>query len=200
MTATESGTYRVYGSDRGDGELSLVEQGTEQPTYVRADGYDEPLASAVADLRPGYLVDATLDWSQEPATITDLTVRSRTLLYVADDTPDIFERAEEAFRQARTEEMAIYPTATHGTDGDANGVLYVVAKQSGERDLFAEFCDGRKTIEPMLGKIEAGGIDPPYEVFCIRPANEPFFVIYIALDAGGLLAGTLHDEYDPEQP
>ncbi|SDF91084.1 DUF6663 family protein [Halorientalis regularis] len=200
MTATESGTFRVYGSDRDEGELSFVEQGTEQPTYVRTGGYDASLAEAVADLRPGHLVEATLDWSQEPAAITDLAVLHRTLLFVADDTPDIFERAKEAFQQARTEEMPIYPTQTFDTDGEPNGVLYVVARQAGERDLFAEFCDGRKTIEPMLGKVEAGGVEPPYEVFCIRPATEPFFVIYIALDAGGLLAETLHDEYDPEHP
>ncbi|MFB6084874.1 MAG: DUF6663 family protein [Halorientalis sp.] len=200
MTATESGTYRVYGSDRDEGELSFVEQGTEQPTYVRTERYDEPLADAVADLRPGNLVEASLDWSREPAAITGLTVLTRTRLFVADGTPDIFERATETFQQARTEGMPIYPTQTFDTDGEPNGVLYVVAKQAGERDLFAEFRDGRKTIEPMLEKIEDGGVEPPYEVFCIRPATEPFFVVYIALEPDGLLAETLHDEYDPHQP
>ncbi|WP_336000679.1 DUF6663 family protein [Halorientalis halophila] len=200
MTATESGTYRVYGIDDGEGRLRLVERGTEEPTVVRADGYDEPLAGAIADLRPGHLVDATLDWGTEPPTLTDLTVRTETLLFAADGTPDIFERAQDTFEQARIEEMPIYPTTTHDTDGEPNGVLYTVAKQAGERDLFAEFCDGRKTIEPMLGKLQEGGADPPYEVFCLRPATEPFFVIYIALDAGGLLAETLHDEYDPAPP
>ena len=38
--------------------------------------------------------------------------------------------------------------------------------------------------------------DPPHEVFVIRPVEEPFVVVYLALDRESLLADTIRDEFD----
>lgn len=201
MAATESGTYRVFESDRGDSELLLVERDAEEPTYVRADGYDEPLASTVAELRPGYLVDATLDWGTDgPPAFADLEIRTRTLFAFVDGTPDIFEHARETFEEGKREHMPIGSNVTYGTDGEANGVIYTVAKQRGEQDVFADLSTGRMTMEPMIEKLRDGDAAPPYEVFVIRPADEPFVVVYLALEKGGLLADTIRDEYDCPRP
>jgi len=200
MAATETGTYRVYGSDRAAGGLVFVERDGGDPVEVRTGGYPVPLGSTVDALRPGYLVEATLDWGESPAAITDLEIRSRTLLAVADGVPDIFEKAEDTFREARMEGMPVFSTVTYDTDGDPNGALYTVAKQPGERDLFAEFRDGRSTLEPMIDKLSEGGAEPPYEIFLIRPEPTPFFVVYLAIEKDGLLANTLRDEYGPPRP
>jgi len=201
MAATESGTYRVFESDRGDDGWLLVEKGTEEPIYVRGSDYESPLAETVADLRPGYLVNATLEWPPEgdPA-FADLAVRTETLFEFVDGVPDIFEQAETTFEQGRQEGMPIHSNVTYSTDGDPNGVLYTFAKQDGEKDIFAEFRDGRMTLEPMIDRLGEGGEDPPYEVFVIRPEDTLFIVVYLTLDEGGLLPNTIRDEYGCPRP
>lgn len=201
MPRTESGTYRVYESDHGDDEWLLVETGGEEPIYVRAEGYDDPLQSAVDDLEPGYLVAATLDWGDDdgPA-FADLAVETRTLFEFVDGTPDIFDQAERTFEEARREHTPVASNVTYDTDGQANGVVYTVAKQRGEQDVFEGFRTGRMTLEPMIDKLGDGDAEPPYEVFVIRPEREPFVVVYLTLEKGGLLPNTLRDEYDCPRP
>ena len=201
MAATESGTYRVFESDRGGEELLLVEKGEEQPIYVQASGYYEPLESTVAALEPGYLVEATLAWSgDDDPSFAELSIETRTLFEFVDGVPDIFKQAKETFEQGKQERMPIYSNVTYGTDGDANGVIYTFAKQADEKDIFAEFQDGRMTLEPMIDKLNDGGQEPPYEVFVIRPEEEMFLVVYLVLEKDGLLASTIRDEYDCPRP
>lgn len=200
MTRTESGRYRVFEHDE-EGAVRLVERGTEDPVTVRADGYDDPLQSTVDALHPGYLVTATLDWTDDdgPA-FTDLAVETETLFTFVGNTPDIFDQAERTFQQGSREREPVASDVTYGTDGEANGVVYTVAKQRGERDVFEAFRAGRMTLEPMLDKLGDGGAEPPYEVFVIQPATHPFVALYFTLEKGGLLADTLRDEYDCPRP
>jgi len=197
MAATESGTYRVLPGPGGAEERTLLEVGTEEPIRVRADGYEDPLQATVDDLDPGNLVDATVEWPAEGTPgFAAVTVESETLFEFVDDADHVFERAERTFERGKRERSAIASTVTYGTDGDPNGALYTVAKQGGETDLFEEFRDGRKTLEPLIEKLADGGADPPHEVFVIRPLEEPFVVVFLAIDRGGLLADTIRDEYD----
>ena len=203
MAATESGTYRVFESDReregsdvGD-EWLLVKKGEQEPTYVQASGYYEPLQSTVQELEPGYLVEATLAWSGEgDPSFAELSIETRTLVEFVDGVPDIFEQAKETFEQGKREHMPIYSNVTYDTDGGANGVLYTFAKQNGEKDIFTEFQDGRMTLEPMIDKLGDGDEEPPFEVFVIRPEETKFLVVYLTLEKDGLLANTIRDEYD----
>ncbi|WP_136716499.1 DUF6663 family protein [Halorientalis salina] len=203
MAATESGTYRVFESDRGgEGEeLLLVEKGDEEPIYVQRSGYYEPLQSTVQELEPGYLVDATLAWSGEgDPSFAELDIETRTLFEFVDGVPDIFEQAKETFEQGKREGMPIYSNVTYGTDSEANGVIYTFAKQGDEKDIFAEFKDGRMTLEPMIDKLGDGDEEPPFEVFVIRPESTQFLVVYLTLEKDGLLANTIRDEYDCPRP
>jgi len=151
MPVSESGTYRMLPGSPGADGITLFERWAEEPVTVRADGYEEPLASTVGDLRPGNLVEATLEWPAEghPA-VADLSVATGTLFAFVD----------------------------------------------GADHVFAEFRDGRRTLEPMVEKLGEGGAEPPYEVFVIRPAGEPFVVVYLAIDRSGLLADTVREEFD----
>jgi hypothetical protein len=197
MAPTESGTYRVLEHDRGGPELLVVEVGTEEPIYVQGSGYEEPLASTVEELRPGYRVAATIEWAAEGRPFfTECTIGTRTLFEFVDGTPDIYEQARETFEEGVHERMPIHSNVTYSTDGDPNGVLYTVAKQDGETDIFAEFRSGRMTLEPMIDKLRDGGEEPPFEVFVVRPESEPFVVVQLTLQKGGLLADTIRDEYD----
>jgi hypothetical protein len=197
MPVSESGTYRVLPGSTGTDGITLLERWAEDPVTVRADGYDEPLASAVGDLRPGNLVEATLEWPAEghPA-VADLSVATGTLFAFVDGADHVFEKAEETFEEARRERAPIASTTTYTTDGTPNGALYAIAEQGGGTDVFAEFRDGRRTLEPMVEKLGEGGAEPPYEVFVIWPAGEPFVVVYLAIERGGLLADTVREEFD----
>ena len=197
MPATESGTYRVLpGTPESEG-LTLLERWSEEPVTVRTEGYDDPLASAVAGLEPGHLVEATVDWPADgkPA-VADLSVVSETLFEFVPDADHVFETAEETFAEGRRDHAAIASTVTYDTDGQPNGALYTIARQRGGTDVFAEFRDGRRTLEPMVEKLGEAGATPPYEVFVIRPVEARFVVVYLALEAGGLLADTVREEFD----
>lgn len=197
MPATESGTYRVLPGTRGDEELTLLERGTEEPIYVRADGYDDALQATVDDLRPGNLIAATVEWPAEgtPA-LTEVTVETETVFEFVDDADHVFEQAEQTFQQGVREQMPISANTTYSTDGDPNGALYTFAKQDGEKDIFAELRDGRMTLEPMLDRLGDGDAHPPYEVFVIRPVEARFIIVFLTVDPGGLLPNTIRDEYD----
>jgi len=201
MPARESGTYRVLPGAPDTEGLVVLERWSEDPVTVRTDGYDDPRSSTVADLEPGNLVEATLEWPTEGRPrFGDLSVASRTLLVFVDDADHVFEKAQETFEAGRRERAPIASTVTYTTDGQPNGALYTVTKQGGGTDVFAEFRDGRRTLEPMVDKLGEGGAEPPYEVFVIRPVDEPFLVVYLAFDRGGLLANTIRDEFDCPRP
>ena len=186
MQPTTSGTFRVF-PGRDETEWLLVELGTQDPTYVPREGAGE--------VEPGYRVTADIVWSDDgDPQVADLDVETTTRLSFA-RTPDIFDEAQSVWQAARQQEAAIYPQTTYDTDGEVNGVIYVFAEQDGEKDVFAEFQDGRMTLEPLIDRLGEGGVDPPYEVFVLDPQGEPFVVVYLALEKGGLLANTVRDEY-----
>lgn len=197
MPATESGRYRVLpGCPDSDG-ITLLERWSEEPVSVRTGGYDEPLGSAVGELRAGNLVDATIEWPPAGTpTVGELSVVTRTLFEFVGDADHVFEKAEETFAEGQRERVPIASTVTYTTDGEANGALYTIAEQGGGTDIFAQFRDGRRTLEPMVDKLGEGGAEPPYEVFVVRPVEEPFVVVYLTIQKGGLLANTIRDEFD----
>ncbi|MFB6142951.1 MAG: DUF6663 family protein [Halorientalis sp.] len=193
---TDSVTYRVYEREDDGDALRLLERGGEAPTLVRASGYDAPLQSRVDGLEPGNRVAATLDWTDgDRPSFADLTVETTTRFVFADGTPDVFDQAERTFETARRQREPVASDVTYGTDGEANGVVYTIADQPGERDVFADLRAGRMTLEPMLDKLADGGGEPPYEVFVIRPAAHPFVAVYLTLEREGLLANTVREEY-----
>jgi len=110
--------------------------------------------------------------------------------FVRTDEP-LFEAARDCWAAARHADEAMNARVTHGTDDEANGVVYTFAE--GPRDLFAEFRDGTRPLDPLLSRV--GRVAPPYEVFVIDHEAEPFVVVYIVLRRDGLLAETVRDTY-----
>ena len=204
MAATTSGRFRVLDSPRDRPELLLVDLdgGAFEPTFVRTTGYEGDLAETVAALRPGYVVEATLAWDGDgTAAFADIAVERRTLVEFVDGITGTFEAARETWRAAEAAGEAMNSRVTRNTDGDPNGVLYVFAEQSGARDLFGEFRDGSLPLEPLLERVNEGrDEEEEREVFVMRPADEPFVIVYIALRKGGLLADTVRDTYDCPRP
>ena len=201
MAVTTDGRYRVLESPRDRHELLLVDLADEafEPTYVRRDGYDDDrLSAAVDSLRPGYVVDATLAWGDDAtARFAELDVRRRTLVAFVDDVDGLFEAARETWRDARVEGAAMNSRVTRNTDGEPNGVIYVFAEQPGARDVFEEFRICALPLEPLLSRVNEGrDDDDAREVFVMRPADEPFVLVYIVFRKDGLLANTIRDTYD----
>ena len=199
MPATESGTYRVLpGSpETGTGDLTLLERGTEEPIFVRADGYDDDLQATVDDLGPGNLIAATVEWPAEGRPVlTEVTVETETVFEFVDDADHVFEQAERTFEQGLREQTPIAANTTYSTDGEPNGALYTFAKQDGEKDIFAELRDGRMTLEPMIDRLGDGDAEPPYEVFVIRPVEARFVIVFLTVEPESLLPNTIRDEYD----
>ncbi len=205
MNVTTEGRFRVLDDPRDPERFVLVAldaDGAEEyePVAVRGDGYEGELADRVAALLPGYVVDATLAWDAGTARFEAVEVRKRTLFEFADGVTGMFEAATETWRNAAAAGEAMNSRVTRGTDGDPNGVLYVFASQSGARDLFAEFRDGTRPLEPLVGRVNETRGDGEREVFVLRPADEPFVAVYIALEKEGLLADTVRDTYDRPRP
>ncbi|MFB6156036.1 MAG: DUF6663 family protein [Haloferacaceae archaeon] len=204
MDLTTSGRFRVLESPRAPSKLLLVDVAPEdpeapdayEPTVVDAAGYGEPLASTVADLEPGNVAEATLAWDAGTARFTDLSVVRRSVVAFADDVTGVFEAATETWEAAVADGAGMNSRVTYDTDGEANGVLYVFAEQSGARDVFEEFRTGALPLEPLLARVNQNHDAGEREVFVMRPVDHPFVLVYIALRKGGLLAETVRDTYD----
>lgn len=198
MELTTSGRFRVLDSPRERPELLLIDLDTFDPTYVETEGYDDALADAVERLRPGFVVEATFTWTDDGTPrFTSLDVEQRTRIEFVDDVTGVFEAARETWQTAEAEGEGMNSRVTYDTDGAANGVLYVFAKQPGARDLFEEFRSGVRPIEPLVQRVnENRDDDSPREVFVMRPADEPFVLVYIVFRADGILANTVRDTYD----
>lgn len=184
--------YRALASPRADDEWLLLEPGSADPAYVAGDGYEGDLADRVADLEPGNLVAADLEFAGERPRFADLEVVEPTRFAFARKADPLFQAARECWEATRSAGEAMGSRLTRDTDGAVNGVVYTFAEQSGERDLFAEFQDGIRPLEPLVARIE--GADPPYELFVLDP-EEACVVVCIALERDGLLATTLRDTY-----
>lgn len=198
MEPTTSGQFRVLDSPRADDELLLLETTAFDPTYVPVAGHGD-LDAQVAALRPGYLIEATLAWDDGTPQVTEVTVRKRTLFEFVDGATGIFEAARETWQAAAAEGEAMNSRVTYNTDSDPNGVVYVFAKQDGAQDLFSEFADGARPLEPLLARVNESR-DGDHEVFVMRPADQPFVLVYIVFGKGGMLADTVRDTYDCPRP
>ncbi|SDM00756.1 hypothetical protein SAMN04487949_0474 [Halogranum gelatinilyticum] len=198
MELTTSGRFRVLDSPRERPELLLIDLESLDPTYVRTDGYDSVLDDIVAGLRPGFVVEATLAWTEEGTPrFSSLSVDERTRIEFVDDVTGLFEAARETWQNAEADNEGMNSRVTYDTDGAANGVLYVFAEQPGARDIFEEFKSGVLPLEPLIDRVnENRDDDDQREVFVMRPADDPFVVVYIVFAADGMLANTVRDTYD----
>jgi hypothetical protein len=225
MEQTTTGSYRVLPGRDGD-EWLLLDVESGDPTYVSrspADGRPERAERSPADgrsehadrsndgapaLAPGNRVDATLQWVDGDPHLAAAEVVDPTRFHFVRTTETMFEAARRCWETATEQGSGMNSRVTYGTDGEPNGVVYTFAKQPGQRDLFEEFRDGVKPLEPLLVRAAGGreayenggdesneGADPPFAVFVIDAAEEPFVAVYIVLDPDGFLAETVADTY-----
>ena len=190
----EDSGYRVLAA-RDDGSLRLLDRETYEPVVTADDGH----GAQVGDLRPGYLLDADLDWTTAEPTVQSLSVRRRTLYAFADDIDPVFEVAQEAWADARTAGDSMNSRVTHNTDNEVNGVLYVFAEDD-VSGVFEAFRNGTRPVEPLVDRVNEREGPAPREVFVLRPADGRFVVVTITLRKGGQFADTLRDTYDCPRP
>jgi hypothetical protein len=198
MEPTTSGRFRVLASPRAGDELLLIDTADFDPTYVPTTGHGD-LDATVAGLRPGYLVEATLSWDDGDPRFESLGVGKRTLFEFADGVTGVFEAARETWEEARRAGEAMNSRVTRDTDSEPNGVLYTFAEQDGAQDLFAEFADGDRPLEPLVDRVNDSD-DADHEVFVMRPETGQYVLVYIVFAKGGMLADTVRDTYDCPRP
>ncbi|MFB6112063.1 MAG: DUF6663 family protein [Halobacteriaceae archaeon] len=197
MTATTGGQYRVLRVGPATSELLVLDRSSFEPVEIEVESGGPVPRERQEGLRPGYLIDATLSWTDGTARLGSLDVIEPTLFAFADGVTNLFEVALDTWSEARAEGSGINSTITYSNDGAPNGALYTFAQQPGERDIFAEFQDGRRPLEPLLDRIDE---EPPYEVFVFRPATHEFVLVYVVLAKGSMLADTVRDTYDCPRP
>jgi len=203
MQTTTAGQYRVLGDapDR-DGLLLLLDRADHEPVLVAADGYgdDGDLADDVAALRPGYLVDATLAWSDGDARFEAVDVEKRTLLTFSRGVTGLFEAALETMEEAHQEGLGVAGRPTFSTDNEPNGAVYAFAEQPGERDVFEEIRTGALPVEPLVDRLDEDGDADAHEIFVLDPLDHEFVVVYLVLHRDSVLADTVRDTYDCPRP
>lgn len=189
--------YRVLpGSDTDS--LRLLGRETYEPVLVSRAGHDAP----VGDLRPGYLVDADLDWGGDAPTVTSLSVTRPTLYTYLSDIEPVFEAARDLWQDTRAAGDGMGSRVTRNTDDVVNGAVYVFA-DSGPTSRFAEFRDGSRPLEPLVDRVNDRDDDgpAPREVFVCQPAEtSDFVVVTVTLEKSGLFADTIRDTYDSSMP
>jgi len=200
MQPTTAGQYRVLGDAPDRDGLLLLDRTDHEPVLVAADGYDGDLADAVAALRPGYLVDATLAWNEGDARFEAVDVEKRTLLTFSRGVTGLFEAALETMEQAHQEGLGVAGRPTFSTDNEPNGAVYAFAQQSGERDVFEEIRTGALPIEPLVDRLDEEEADDAHEVFVFDPLEHDFVVVYLVLHRDSVLADTVRDTYDCPRP
>jgi|AntRauMinimDraft_4_1070384.scaffolds.fasta_scaffold00024_8 hypothetical protein len=199
MQTTTAGQYRVLGDAPDHDGLLLLDRADHEPVLVAADGYDGDLADAVAALRPGYLVDATLAWADGDARFEAVDVEKRTLLTFARGVSGLFEAALETMEEAHREGLGVTGRPTFSTDNEPNGAVYAFAQQPGERDVFEEIRTGALPIEPLIDRLDEED-DDAHEVFVFDPVDHDFVVVYLVLHRDSVLAETVRDTYDCPRP
>ena len=188
----------VDGNDTADGDDTADE--AFAPVYVDTTGYDGALAAAVEGLHAGTLVDATLSWRDGDPVFESVDVVADTVFEFSDGVTGIFEAAKNAWMVAEADNEGMNARVTRSTDGEPNGAVYVFAKQSGARDLFSEFRTGVTPLSPLVSRVDAAEsippeADQPRAVFVLRPADEPFLVVYVVFRRDGMLAETMRTTY-----
>ncbi|WP_134669572.1 DUF6663 family protein [Halorussus marinus] len=189
---TDDGRYRVLAVPEA-GTVRLLDLETYEPIVTAGEGHDAP----VEDLRPGYLVDASLDWSNPEPTVAALSVRRPTRYAFADGIEPVFDVAADAWDEARAAGDSMNSRVTRNTDSEVNGVLYVFAEDG---TTFESFRDGTRPLEPLIEKVNDSEGSAPREVFVLRPAGGEFVIVTIALRKDGQFAETLRDTYDRPAP
>lgn len=190
MTRHTEGPFRVL-PGRTDGELLLVDVASADPVYV--DRSSLSASDGASDPAVGNRIDGDLSWAGEEPTLSDVTVETDTRFRFRRTDEALFEAARSCFEEARAEGDAMNSRVTYDTSRNPNGIVYTFAEQPGSRDLFAEFLDGTKPLDPLLDRA-AEGAEPPFSVW-ILGSDAPFLVVYIVLDPDGLLESTMADTY-----
>lgn len=215
MQATTSGEFRVLDTPHGSTDsFTLVDLATLEPTLVQGREYDEELDETVDGLRPGYVVQATLEWEEGVARFQTLDVVSFTLIEYAQGVSGLFEAALDTMEEARQEGLGVTGRPTYSTDGEPNGAVYAFAEQRGERDIFEEIRSGTLPVEPLIHRLESGedaemGATPApearasaedHEVFVMRPVDHDYVIVYLVEQRDSLLADTVRETYDCQRP
>ena len=206
MEPTTTGRFRVL-DHRPDGRILLVDldeaskavegdhEADLQPLAVEPADEGE-LAETVRELKPGYVVAASLAWDEHTARFVDCTVEEATWIQYADGVNGIFEVAQETWYDAQSAGDAMNSRTTYSTGNEPNGVVYTFAKQRPPQDLFEEFRTGATPIEPLIQRVEAEREDSEDRaVFVMNPVDEEFVLIYIVFKKDGMLAQTVRDTY-----
>ena len=179
----DAGPFRVL-PGRTDEEWLLLDVASADPVSI-------PRAS-LPDVSVGNRVGGTLEWTGDAPTLSDPVVESTTRFRFRRTEEPIFEAAEGCFETARASGDPMNARVTYDTDRNPNGVVYTFAAQQ-SRDLFAEFRDGTKPLEPLLDRA-AESAEPPFSVWVLDP-KDPFVVAYIVLEPDGLLDRTMAETY-----
>jgi hypothetical protein len=166
-------------------EVILLDVHSAEPVHVSR--------SSLPPLAVGNRISGSLSWTGEAPTLEDATIETDTRFRFCRTDEPIFEAARSCFDRARDAGEPMNSRVTHGTDSAPNGIVYTFAEQPGPRDLFAEFRDGNKPLDPLLDRAEEG-VDPPFSVWILDP-DADFVAVYIVLDPDGLLAETMADTY-----
>jgi len=186
QAAPTEGRFRVLPGRDGSEWLFLDVDSTD-PTYVPRE--------LAPELAVGNRVRATVSWTDSEPVVGALSVESTTTFEFVETDEPIFEAAEECFERARADGEPMNSRVTYSTGNEPNGVVYTFAEQPGSRELLSEFRDGGKPLEPLVDRAaQPEEVNPPFSVFVIDP-EEPFVVVYIVLEPGGLLDETVRDTY-----
>jgi hypothetical protein len=197
VNPTTTGRFRVLRPRHDSGELILVDRDDFEPTLVTLDGVGDVAPELGDGLRSGYLVDAELAWSDGTARLVECQVKEWTLFAFGDRVTNIFEDALDTWAEAQQQGLGVNSRVTFSNDGIPNGALYTFAEQPGEQDIFAEFREGRRPVDPLLDRLDS---PPPYEVFILRPGTHEFILVYVVLNKESILADTVRDTYDCPRP
>lgn len=197
MNPTTTGQFRVLRAPDESGDLVLVDRADFEPTMVTLDGSGGVESQIRDGLRSGYVIDAKLVWSDGTARLDECSVCEWTLFAFRDRVTNLFEDALDTWAEAQQQGIGVNSRVTFSNDGIPNGALYTFAEQPGAVDIFAEFRDGRRPLEPLLDRVDS---PPPYETFIFRPATHDFILVYVVLNKESILADTVRDTYDCPRP
>ncbi|MFD1512887.1 DUF6663 family protein [Halomarina rubra] len=178
--------YRVLASPRDPDERLLLDTAAD-PTFVPA--------SALDGVDPGNRVRAALDWTtgrEDGPAVTEFEVVDSTRFRFRRDVTPLFEAAADCWQRAMADGEAMDTRVLRNTDADPVGLVVVFAEQPGARDLFGEFEDGTKPLDPLLEGVPS---EPPYEVFVLDPAEHRCVAVTVAFDPQGRFADTMRDTY-----
>ncbi|MGM0604241.1 MAG: DUF6663 family protein [Halobacteriota archaeon] len=231
MDATTTDRYRVLSIDEAASTARLVELAAATAAVdAPDDAPPEPFAPIAVSLDdaaidPGNVIEATIEWSGDDASIAEASVLRADRYYYARGVSGLFQVAIDTWQTARAAGDRVGASVTRNTDGDPNGVCYVFADQpegrpigaieSGGRTIEATETGGRTVeatesggrtfeaiesgsvpIEPLVLRAEADlNDDRNRAAFVLEPAARPFVVVYVVFDDEGLLARTVRETY-----